>query len=140
MITLRQGVAPVAQGAQLAKSSFKEFALSCIAAGYTMFHEWLNPAAGKAPCLFFTNPTTNLSHIVVLSKSVAALRASGKLPDAALKSLSIIDGKNAAGEQRYYLSSNGFNEITVEQAIAIGENYTKTVEKLSMEKMAALIA
>ena len=140
-MTLRSTVSTaIANGVALVKFSFKEFAIAAKAQGFTMFHEWLTPAAGKAPCLFFTKPGTQENIIVVLSKGVAALRAAGKLPDAALKTLSIIDGKNAGGEQRYYLSSNGFSEITVDQAIATGEAYLKTVEKLTMEKMAAFVA
>lgn len=135
--TVRQAVAG---GVELVKSTFKEFATSCKAAGFTVFSEWLTPAQGKAPCMFFRNPSNNEQVIVVLSKAVSALRLKGGLPDAALKTLSVIDGKNAAGEQRYYLSSNGITEISVDEAIAIGEKYQEHVAKLSAAKLDALIS
>ena len=135
--TVRQALAG---GVELTKSTFKEFANTLAAQGFTMFSEWLTPKPGKPACMFFRNPGSNLQVIVVLSKSVAALRAAGKLPDDALKTLTVIDGKNAAGEQRYYLSSNGITEITVAEAIAIGERYQAMVTKLSAERLQSLIS
>ena len=129
-----------ANGVQLVKSTFKEFATTLMTQGFTVFSEWLTPKPGKAPCMFFRNPATNHQVIVVLSKGVAALRASGKLPDDALKTLSIIDGKNAAGELRYYLSSDGIKEITTAEAIAIGERYQAQVAKLNAERLQSLIS
>ena len=135
--TVRQAAA---NGVQLVKSTWKEFAISCKNAGFTQFSEWLTPAPGKVACQFFSNPTNNTSVIVVLSKGVAALRLAGKLPDEALKTLSIIDGKNAAGEQRYYLSSNGINEISVDQAIQHADAYQAMAMKLNAERLAKLIS
>lgn len=135
--TVRQALA---NGVELAKETWKQFALKCKALGYNQFREWLTPAPGKVACQFFTNPATGKQFIVVLSKGVAKLRSEGNLPDEALKTLSVIDGKNAAGEQRFYLSSNGINQISVDEAIAHAENYQALVAKLNAERLQKLIS
>lgn len=141
-MTIRSTVREAAAaGVAIVSSSFKEFALACKAAGFDKYAEWLNPKTGKVPTIAFIHKDdVNRSVCVVLSKGVAALMAAGKLPADALKTLQVVDGKNAAGEARYYLSSNGVNMLSVDQAIAIGEAYLAKVSALNDKKIADLIS
>lgn len=129
-----------ANGVALAKMSFKDFTKTCIADGYTAFREWLNPAAGKTPCMFFKQPGTENVRIIVLSKAVSAQRASGNLSDALLRTLSVVKGKNAKGEDRQYLSSNGITEITSHEVLQQCEAIEQQVAKLNAERLQKLIS
>jgi hypothetical protein len=124
----------------LTKHRFVDFLKACKANGNTEYSEILNPKAGKAPCFVITKPGTEDKVFVVLSKGVSELRAQGKLPDATLKTLFVIDGKNSKGESRWYLSRNGITNLTIDEAIVAAEQSIAAVNKLSADKLESLMS
>lgn len=128
------------QANSLVSTSLKEFAAFAKTQGCVNYREVLTPAAGKAPCLVFNNPGTGDSMIVVLSKATTDMLNKGTINKDLLKTLKVIEGKNAKGEERYYLSRNGMTEITVDELLVHISAVEKSVQKLNEAKLAALIA